>query len=224
MQTKSLLALPRILTCCFLFFMLYSCNSTCSKTVSCPAYSSPLADSWFPYNDQQQLVFKSSGGLYDTLHLQLQDSTAAYTHTTGGSTPSSGCSASKSLESIERDSLNNNKLRIEFMILGAAYSTLTGTSVSIYLGAPSYFEGRELTDTGFLYYSVSNTGYYINNRTPQTLHNYLIGGTTYPLAQVFINDTAIVNNAVGTYKIIVAKNAGVIEYETNPGNIVWIKQ
>src|ERR1700761_1299414 len=86
----------------FICLLLSSCkSSTCSKTVSCPAYASTAIDVWFPYHDKQQLIFKNAANQYDTLFLNITDSTVAQTYTTGyGSPPNQGCSALKTLTSL----------------------------------------------------------------------------------------------------------------------------
>jgi hypothetical protein len=223
MQTKSLLALPRILPCCFLFFMLYSCKSTCSKTVSCPAYNDIQLDQWFPYNDSEQLIFKSTANVYDTFKLHLRDSTTKYNYTTGYNRPSNGCSAQKSYSTNERDSNSYSLFYIRLSTAQPDYSTTQSASFNLSLSGME-FQGSNFTDSGFNNARI----YYLNAAseivTPQFLQDYSLNGTIYHQAQSILADTSVQKVLTGVYKIIYAKNAGLIEYETNPGNIVWIKQ
>ena len=53
--------------------------------------------------------------------------------------------------------------------------------------------------------------------------NYSSNGKVYPIAQSVIADSSMVKST-GVYKIIYAKNYGIIAYETNPGGIAWVKQ
>jgi hypothetical protein len=50
-----------------------------------------------------------------------------------------------------------------------------------------------------------------------------LDGHVYLFAQTFTGDSTNLKNP-GMYKIIFAKKYGINAYETNPGNIRWIKQ
>jgi hypothetical protein len=215
-----------ILYCTIIGFLLCSCkSSTCSKTIPCPGYNDTLLNTWFPYHSHQQLFFKSSTNLYDTLYLQLADSTKPYEDTTGGyNPPPPSCSATKSLLTSKKDSSDYPLFSISLNDYSGGYSTTDVRSALFYFSNNGFF-GQNLTDNGFsgftLYYGVESA---IFNVLPQTLYNYSSNGIIYPLAQSITNDSVVNNNISGVYKVIYAKNAGIVEYETNPGGIVWIKQ
>ena len=203
----------------FVFFMvlLSSCNSECSKKVPCPGYGDAVLDAWFPYKDKQQLIFKSSTGLYDTLTMLLDDSTVAYEYQTGFNAPDRGCSASKTFSSAQKDSLYYPLFNIHLLDAQEAYSTTQKRSASLTFGNVVFF-GQDLGDNGFASFTVAQLPV-----TPQTITNYALGGKIYPLAQSVYSDSAFAKKS-GVYKIIYAKNYGIILYETNPGSEVWSKQ
>ena len=177
-----------------------------------------MLDAWFPYADKQALIFKSTENLYDTLYLQISDSTVSYEYSTGLGRPDNGCNASKSFMSTKRDSSNYPAFSITLNSAQDAYSTTQKRSTSINF-KNKYFYGQDLSDNGFGSFSLSDGTY----KVPQTMINYSSNGKVFPIAQSVVADSSMVKST-GVYKIIYAKNYGIIAYETNPGGIVWVKQ
>ncbi len=68
-----------------------------------------------------------------------------------------------------------------------------------------YFNLQDLSDNGFLHFSLADG----TTATPQTLMNYSLNGKAYPLAQSVSADSSSVKSP-GVYKIIYAKNNGII--------------
>ncbi len=204
----------------FVFFIAFltSCKQDCSKTVPCPGYKDAVLDAWFPYFDNQVLIFKSNTNLYDTLVLNLTDSTIAYDYNTGLGRSNSGCNQTKSFASTKRDSVNYPAFGILLNSAQDAYSTVQKRSASINF-YNNYFYGQDLGDNGFSSFSISGSEII----TPQTFTNYAFNRVVYPIVQIVTGDSAIVK-IPGVYKIIYAKNYGIIAYETNPGAVSWIKQ
>ncbi|MBC7867246.1 MAG: hypothetical protein H7X88_06915 [Gloeobacteraceae cyanobacterium ES-bin-316] len=197
---------------------IYSCKD-CSKKVPCPAYEDAILDAWFPYSDQQQLVFKSNSNSFDTFNLNLTELTDAYEYTTGVyGGGNGGCNATKSFSATKKDSLNYPAFRISLNKGTDLYSTapVRNTGFSFY---KKFFSGQNLGEGGFSNFSVL-TEY---NIIPQTFTNYSLNGILYPIVQSASTDTSL-DNSAGVYKIIYAKNYGIIAYESNPGAVLWIKQ
>ena len=211
----------------FFCIFTYSCkSSTCSKTVPCPGYTPSAIDDWFPYHNNQQLLFKNSANQYDTLSLGEVDSTVAYDYTTGFDNQGGSCNATKMLVSTQKDSTNNALFSISLFNSQPSYSTVVTLGAQFTFSTNS-FQGQNFTDGGFsnflIYYGGQESPMFCN-AVAQTLYNYSQNGITYPLVQSVTNDSAVYKNTPGVYKVIYAKNAGIIEYETNPGSIAWIKQ
>ena len=163
-------------------------------------------------------MFKSNTNLFDTLQLFLADSTIAYDYNTGFGSQNKGCFANKSFATTKKDSSYYATFSITLNSVQDAYSTTQKRSAVIYF-KDKYFNGQDLSDNGFLNFSLADG----TNATPQTLMNYSLNGKIYPLAQSIFADSSSVKNS-GVYKIIYAKNNGIIAYESSPGGVTWIKQ
>ncbi len=201
---------------CPFILSIYSCESTCSKTVPCGGYNDALLDSWFPYKSNQKLIFKNSTNAYDTFNLRLTDSTSEYqVKSTTGS-----CEAVKALRSTKTDSSGRSIFNVMLSVSQAVYSTDVGRNVSIYL-YQNNISGVGIIENGFDKVSFSD-GDGIN-ATVQNFSNYNVAGNSYPTVQIISRDT-FVNKKAGVYKFILAKNNGIISYERNPGGIIWVKQ
>ena len=193
-----------------------SCKDTCSKKVTCPGYNDLLLDSWFPYHNNQVLIFKSNTNLSDTFVLHLSDSTVAYTY--NSTTASNGCSQSKTLNTIKQDSAYRQAFKIS---LSSQNENTSSSGKNAYINFyDKGFNGMELGDNGFSSYSFNGGP---ANNIPQNLFNYSLNGRVYPFAQSFTGDAAFMQKP-GVYKITFAKKYGIIAYETNPGNITWLLQ
>ncbi len=198
-------------------FVFTGCKD-CSKKVPCPGYEDAVLDAWFPYFNNQVLVFKNNSNVYDSIILQLTDSTIAYDFTTGLGRSNSGCNASKAFASVKKDSSNYPAFGILLSSALPAFTTTPNRAASFNF-KNRFFTGQDLQENGFASFMLPEGVY----RTPVSLNNFLLNGKIYPIAQYVLSDTAQ-NNAPGAYKIIYAKNYGIIAYETNPGAISWVKQ
>jgi hypothetical protein len=201
---------------CFFILAIYSCESNCSKTVPCAGYNDALLDSWFPYKSNQKLIFKNSANAYDTFDLRLTDSTLEYQVKSA----TVSCEAVKALRSSKIDSTGHSIFSVFLSVSQSGYSTDIGRNVFIYL-YQNNISGVGITENGFDKVSFSD-GDGIN-ASVQNFSNYNVAGNSYSTVQVISRDT-FVNKKAGVYKIIFAKNYGIIAYEKNPNGIVWIKQ
>lgn len=204
---------------CGLFIVQSSITSCedCSKKVPCPAYNDSVLDAWLPYHDNSFIVFKNGQNISDTLVLQLTDSTVENEYSTSAAS-GADCQAVKSLRSVQQDSMMRAKLSIFLYTNSDAYAA------NVYRTAQIYFKGNEFIckepgSSGFTQFSTSSEAAV----TFQNLANYQLNGNTYPVVQVITADTAT-SNFTGVYKMILAKNYGIIAYETNPGSVAWVKQ
>jgi hypothetical protein len=179
--------------------LIFGACKYCSKKVPCPGYEDALLDAWFPYQNGQTLIFKSSLNSSDTFALDLTDSTVAYEYSSGYGGGTGGCNASKSFNSLKRDTSNYPAFTISFNIGTDSYSTSKSRTVFIGLYR-KFFSGQNLSDNGFSSFSLGDQP----NIIPQTLTNYSLNGTTYATAQSVIADTALDRRA-GVYKIVYAK-------------------
>jgi hypothetical protein len=105
-----LLLMPVVIT-----LALGSCKDTCSKKVTCAGYNDSLLDAWFPYHNNQVLVFKSNTNLSDTFILHLSDSSTSYTYTSSAAL--NGCTQTKSFNSTRQDSVNAFAFKISLTSL-----------------------------------------------------------------------------------------------------------
>jgi len=76
-----------------------SCNDVCScKKVSCPGYSNPDFDTWFPYDSAEKIIF-TSGNANDTAFINYVSQRQPYEANKGCYHSDMGCTADKSISS-----------------------------------------------------------------------------------------------------------------------------
>jgi hypothetical protein len=188
-------------------FSIYSCGE-CSKKIDCPGYKDDNLDAWFPYSDNQQLIFKNDLNEVDTFTLKNTFTTEPYQETSSWER-SVTCSAQKLFTTVEKDSTSAAKLSLSLNALENSSSAnffLRRTSIEI--------NGIENTASS----QVS-----INTRpvSTQALPSITIGNRTFPNVIVAKRDTAKIN---GIYIFYYRKGEGLVGFSEYPSLKTWVKQ
>lgn len=188
-----------------------SCG-VCSKKIDCAGFTDTELIKWFPYHDNQQLVFKDSLNEQQIFTLRNTLTTQPYQDTAGMFSPTLQCEAEKVFESMEKDSFEVPRFSVRLRVVA---DSIKSASLEINLSSV-YFD--YLSDTGFMRISIA-----ARNTTVQKLANLRLGGQLFNNVIEAIGDTTN-EKLKGVYKIYYSKNIGVVAYSEYPSLKTWIKQ
>ena len=198
------------------FFVLFfvatsfiSCG-VCSKKVDCPAYKDDLLDAWFPYTDNQTLIFRSTLNEVDTAVLKNTQTTEAYQET-GSFERAVICTASKTFESVERDTAGSFKFYLEL-------STGDGRHE-----AQLYVQRTDIIVANFSETALPQVT--LNNRpaASQSLQNFTLVNRNFANVVESKVDTSG-GKISGIYKLYSVKGEGIVGYSVYPSLKTWVKQ
>lgn len=183
--------------------------SFCSKK-KCGGFVDASFDNWFPYKEGQVLYFASNNNNRDTFSgLTIYRSQPF--ETSGGYGNSGKCYSEASIDSKY---ISDKSLQINYYISGE-----TGQS-SLRLILKNYTASAiSVQDSGLVFEK-----YFTTLQTKTTYYDtYNFNGTNYSKLQVIETDTTgSKTNAV--YKVWLAKNVGIVGYESYPSLERWAKQ
>lgn len=188
------------------FFL--SCGA-CSKKLDCPGYKDDTLDSWFPYKNNQQLIFVSNTNSSDTTTLGNTETTAPY-QVTGGSLSRLYYEARKIFRSHELDSLKQNKIVVELVA--------TGTRVVNFTIGRNAFYIYNLQSNGLG--QINTNGRYL---MPEQKAAVTINNRTFYNVIEAIGDTTA-SKTPGIYKLYYRRGEGLVGYSLYPSLITWVKQ
>ena len=198
-----------ILTICLSFTaILFNQCTVCScKKVPCPAFNDTSFSQWFPYNTDDKVIFQSTS-VSDTISLYVAKS-EAYEATQGCFGASGGCTPGNcQIYSNELSTSYNRKFQVS--IFGGS---LKNISFDFY---QFNCQATDITDTGLVLMDTSSHSNYYSS--------FNIRGKTFSNVQLITKDTAGNNKIAGPYKIFLAKDAGIVAYETYPDLELRVKQ
>jgi hypothetical protein len=191
-----------------------SCNSDCSKKVECPGFNDSTLSQWFPYQDNNTLIF-SSVNSSDSFYLKNIETTAPYETQRGGFGNGTGdCYASKKFQSTGQGMVN---MSIELSSRLASYSTTPERSVYFHI-LNNDIQALDLKENGFTTISI--------NGHPCSIEfspSVKIGNKTYSNVQKATRDT-ITTKAAGIYQLYIGKGNGVLAYQKYPSLEFMIKK
>ena len=199
--------------CLFILILasgLTSCG-ICSKKVNCPAFSDTVLVSWFPYTDNQLLIFFSSQGQADTLLLKNTGNSQPYVST---SMYSNGCIAEKSFTSTEADSSG--------FLFSANLQSSTNSSNTVFRSASIDIKGvlisTQVEDTGFMSVAINAL-----NASVQHLPAITLGNRTFSNVIVASLDTSS-QKIPNIYKVYFSKGQGLVGYSEYLTATTWVRQ
>lgn len=206
MSAKSFVAI--LLTLLLAVFLL-SCGA-CSKKLDCPGYKDDTLDSWFPYKNNQQLIFLSSINISDTSTLRNTETTAPY-QATGGAFSPVYCDARKVFRSVEQDSLKQSKIVVELEASGSS------RVVNFTIGRNAFYI-YDLKSNGLG--QINTNGRYL---VPEQKAAVTINNRTFYNVIEATGDTAT-SKLPGIYKLYYRQGEGLVGYSLYPSLITWVKQ
>ncbi len=186
-----------------------SCG-VCSKKVDCPAYKDDLLDAWFPYTDNQKLIFRSTLTDADTVVLKNTQTTEAYQET-GSFERDVICTAGKTFQSTERDTAGSFKFYLQL-------STGDG-----WHDAQVYVQQTNIVFANFS--EMATPQVTLNNRTAtsQSLQNFTLLNRNFASVVESKVDTSG-GKISGIYKLYSVKGEGIVGYSIYPSLKTWVKQ
>jgi len=185
----------------FIFILIEGLFSFCTKT-TCPDFSNAAYDSWFPYESNQALYFKTATGEPDTI--TIASTYRSDQHTTYGG--AANCNSWANISSY----VTNTTPRL--YIYMNQYSD--GNALSIQLNDFSITEAR-LSDDNITVTAIGDSSFLRSSA--------VIAGKTFNNVVQLQKDTALIKTA-GVYKVWIAKGAGLVGYENYPTLEQWAKE
>jgi hypothetical protein len=205
-------ALPMIL----LAAGLYACNCSGKKT-DCPGFSSVQMEKWFPYSNGQKLVFATAAGNRDTFALERTEETTPYTYTSSWSLPAGQCSAVRSFETLQKDSIGRPVFNHSMNVSSKGNGQPTDSSARFSIRG-QYVQLRAFNDTSFVYI------YDVSNLMQQTfMPSVTIDAKTFQNVIRATRDTTNVKTP-GLSQVFIARNAGLVAYREYPSGRFWVRQ
>lgn len=188
-----------------------SCG-VCSKKIDCPGYKDDTLDSWFPYQNNQQLIFRNSANEADTFILKTTEITAPYQLTTGPLAGPKSCVGWKRLEGSRLSAPKENLVAINLSTQDGKLRTVDFSIGNI------GFDIYDLQSNGLG--QVSSAG---RSLLPQAQIVVTVGGFPFYNVIEAIGNT-VANKTQGIYKLYYKQGMGVLAYSEYPSLQTWIKQ
>jgi hypothetical protein len=194
------------------------CTLCSTKKVACNGFDDPFFSQWFPYSQYSRLLFKNPV-TQDTFSYTISNvyTSGAYEATSGGfNNYTRSCNASKELRS-DNNGTADGYVDIYYSINEFFDNGPVQKSMSISFKNSSWNTG-EIGASGFTSIPDSSASI-ITSNTNVPFEN----GFTYPLLLTLTNDT-VVNKTSLVYRLFVAKNVGIVGFETYPSKQKWVIQ
>jgi hypothetical protein len=192
----------------------YACTA-CSKKIDCPGFNDTELTQWFPYVDNQQLIFQSNTNERDTFTLQNVETTESYQSTTGYNR-SPVCQAFKRFQSYEKNQNKVSRLNLQLIVMSDTYDSIIVRNADFSLDSID-INMTNLRDTGFQ--SITT---YLGTMTQKHFPTFQIGGQSFMKVTAAYRDT-VQDKRSGIYEIYFALNNGLIAYKTYPSLVTWVK-
>jgi len=205
-----------LFVCCIV--NISGCTLCSTKKIACNGFNDPFFSQWFPYSQYSRLVFKNPE-TEDTFSYTISNvySTAPYEATIGGyNNNTRSCNASKEMRS-DNNGTADGFVDIYYSISEFFDNGPVQKSMSISFKNSSWNTG-EISATGIAAIPDASAST-ISSNTNVPFEN----GFTYPLLVTLTNDT-VVNKASLVYKLYIAKNVGIVGFETFPSKQKWVLQ
>ena len=195
----------------FFFTLFLSSCGNCSRKIDCPGYKDDTLDSWFPYRNNQQLIFGGSGGQRDTFTLRNTETTAPYQATGGILGPPLHCDARKVFQSAEVDTSKRRAFNLTLQTstdYRAADFSMHGETFTLY-----NTKGEDLWRA-----SSHRSTMAVSLQPTLTVNN-----RTFTNVVEATGDTLNIKEQ-GVYKIYFSMGDGLVGYSHYPSLQTWVKQ
>lgn len=189
--------------------LLLSCGD-CSRKIDCPGYKDDTLDRWFPYRNNQQVIFVNGTGEADTATLKNTETTAPYQARSGAFGPPLHCQASKVFQSAETDT--NKRYRFSLTLQTTAGERSANFSIhgDVFLLSSAKSDEHWWAST--------------NQRTMTVQLQPLItlGNRSFTNVMEATGDTVSIK-IPGIYKVYFQQGEGLVGYSYYPTLQTWIK-
>lgn len=199
----------------FTFFIIatQSCNECCSnETITCPAYKDINAQQWIPYQSNNQQIFSTNSGELDTLKVDS-------VHISKENTQQNSCKQSSCRSSYQIYSNLYPGVGKKLFFNHDTYPNDSGYNGSVtlqFLNANIYASG--FNTEGFRMPRLNNCPTIVSYLPQITLNN-----KPFLQVQEIVLDTTCKSPSVFR-KVYMAKNKGIIGYQTNSDGKLWVLQ
>lgn len=188
----------------------YTSCGECGKKIACPGYNGAVLKDWFPYNDNQELVFMNDQNETDTFHLKNTATTAPYEFISSYGRPAR-CHAENVFMSTETDSSGYSRLRVslnEEENFKTARLALSRQYINIY----------ELEENKYARVEIGP-----KPAVSQHLQRASIGNRIFTNVYEAKTDTTG-DKSSGIYRVFIRKGEGLVAYSEYPSLTTWVKQ
>jgi hypothetical protein len=176
--------------------------------IDCPGFHDEELTAWFPYSNNQSLIFQSSSNERDTFTLVNWGTTEP------GKQPSPTCSAQNMFDSYTNDSDHKVNFSVALSTSSRPYNNEISKSAYISVGTNG-IEFNDLKDTGFIRIEIN-----YSEATAKHVPSVILGNTTYSNVIAVTKDTTK-DKSSGMYKAYYIKNKGLIGWEEYPTLKTW---
>jgi hypothetical protein len=193
-----------------------ACKDVCScKKVACPEFNDPLFDKWFPYNANQQIIFKTTTGKTDTITIDYFSKSPSYEAKQGCTGAANGCSEQANIYSYAIDGDKVAKFNVFYTISTPFTSSLTTKSLQFHFHQFT-ISATDITTQGL----VLDPSQSVQTQNAGTVN---LNGSIFSAVQILQRDT-VNTRTNGPYKLYLSQNTGIAGYETLPGGELWVRQ
>jgi hypothetical protein len=210
-----------ILAICVFIVAIFSerCTICSCKQVPCPAFNDSDFAKWFPYAGGEILIFQNASA-FDTINIGGVQKSSSYDANQGCSSGNNGCTASCTISTDDLSPAFVRKLQVTISTVTPFGSNQPTRQINL-----AFYElscmANGLADTGLVeIHSIDSISHFTSNY----YSSMNIGGHAFNSVQLIEMDTSSTSKYSGPYKIFLAKNAGIVAYETYPDVKLWTKQ
>ena len=187
----------------------FSCGR-CSKKRARPGYKDELRDSWFPYENGQQLTFRNNYDKTETFTQENINTKAPYETSSGGYGSAPKCAAEKLFQSTEKESMGRSKASILRLSLESQKTD-------------SFSFGRKDFNISLVGEACATVNTAIGNLVLEQRSAALLGNRTYANLLEATGDTGQVK-ITGVYHVYFAKGEDLVAFSEYPSLQTWVKQ
>ena len=191
---------------------LFSSCGECSKKIDCPAYNDAVLDRFFPYQDNQQLLFRSSVNEQQLVTLKNVETSEPYQAIGGPYGGSPTCRSMKRFASVESDTAGRTLFGV---VLENEGDYRRSAAFGIRLNRITFELWK---DTGIARIEINGFPAFL-----ATQYNVTFSNRTYSKMITATQDTTAIKQA-GIYQVYYAEAEGLLGYREYPSLKTWIKQ
>ncbi len=216
MKSRKLCCKPVLLSS-VIFILIAGCTVCSTKKVPCNAFSEPEFGNWFPYNTTTKKTFKNlTTGDTTTYAFNQLNSSEPYEASVGGyGGGSKSCTASIGINANGYN--GRDYMSVQYQVDSPFSQAGKSYYFTIALSGGLWNAGK-INAANF-----ENAGYGAGSIITSATNVLFANGVLYQTVVTITNDTSNTEKPA-VYKLIVAKQQGVIGYETYPSLQQWVIQ